>query len=633
MATYFIQNTNSVEDIEQMNNVIDKVNKVNTEATSNIGQLTDLNNKATELSNNINQALPLNSELVKNTEEAKTANTNLAATNQEAVSKNTELQASLEKTKEFIDGLDGSQNIPGIRMELTELQNGLKSNQALEYSGDFITANNTLEGRSEGMIIKGRTLVNLVSNNPAKNAGNVQIEKLLKSEMFKVGTTYTVNIPNRNNKQIIIVVKTKDGVTKNINLSSTTNTFTVEEDYPIVFRLTLHTTNGWDVNNDLTNADKSVIVEGNNIIIDNYFEGLKSFGEQEGNKISILSHGKNFFNINDFSEKINEKGELEFKADGNSRINSYVVIFTENNALSQRIAVIGGTGEKLFTTINQEEYYIHIGLNGDKKDDKLWRKIVLPKNTTCCISISSTAENNNTIKFKYVQIEVGTSKTQYEPYKFDKKDILIKEPLRNIGNIQDILYEDNGQVKINRYVKEYTFTGDEILRKSNTYGDVIRFDYKLTNLKFASDIICNNFAKGTIGKENLECINVHSNDNLVQIQIKANKLETQDVEGFRKWLKANPTTIIYQLATPTTEIVENCVDIDLDTYQEKTYFNILNSLPGTLDFKVPTNIASIVQNTAREVNNIWDVINNLLVPSLIDINKNVAMSTIKNNLK
>ena len=109
--------------------------------------------------------------------------------------------------------------------------------------------------------------------------------------------------------------------------------------------------------------------------------------------------------------------------------------------------------------------------------------------------------------------------------------------------------------------------------------------------------------------------------------------EFNDFEAFRNFLKANPTTIVYQLATPITELYENCIDIDLDTYQEKTYFNILNSLPGTLDFKVPSNIGSVVQNMAKEVNNIWDVINNLLVPGLIDVNKTVAMATIKNNLQ
>ncbi len=115
-------------------------------------------------------------------------------------------------------------------------------------------------------------------------------------------------------------------------------------------------------------------------------------------------------------------------------------------------------------------------------------------------------------------------------------------------------------------------------------------------------------------------------------------METADTSGLKKYFKNlynsnNPVIVYYQLATPTIEIVENCVDIDLDTYQEKTYFNILNSLPGTLDFKVPSNIGSVVQNMAKEVNNIWDVINNLLVPSILDVNKKVALATIKNNLK
>ncbi|WP_349398874.1 hypothetical protein, partial [Clostridium perfringens] len=74
----------------------------NIEATSKIERLEGLNAKAEELSNNINEALPVKDALVKNTESAKVANTNLAAANQEAISKNTELQASLEKTKEFI---------------------------------------------------------------------------------------------------------------------------------------------------------------------------------------------------------------------------------------------------------------------------------------------------------------------------------------------------------------------------------------------------------------------------------------------------------------------------------------------------------------------------------------------------
>ncbi|MDU7069444.1 MAG: BppU family phage baseplate upper protein, partial [Clostridium perfringens] len=143
---------------KEVKETIKDLDTKNIKATEKIETLTNLNAEATELADVLSNGLSLNSELVRNVEEAKVANSNLEASNQEATTKNTELQASLKKTKEFIEGLDGSQDIPGMRMELTELQNGLKSNQSLSYEGSSISANNTLEGRTEGMRIKGRTI-------------------------------------------------------------------------------------------------------------------------------------------------------------------------------------------------------------------------------------------------------------------------------------------------------------------------------------------------------------------------------------------------------------------------------------------------------------------------------------------
>lgn len=556
MAIYFTQNTNNVEDIEQMNNVINKVNKVNTEATSNIGQLTDLNNKAQELSNNINQALPLNSELVRNTESAKVTNTNLAATNQEATTKNTELQASLEKTKEFINGLDGSQNIPQIRMDVTELQNGLKSNQALAYTGSSISADNTLEGRTEGMKIKGKTMY-----------------------------------------------KKKDG----------TYTDTWEEGVT-----------------------------------------LESFGEAEGNKISILSNGKNLVDLKNVldNEKINytilegayffttnvklfNKGVFKSKSSNQLALSCKIKLGTCTNVRFDIVYEDGTFKSSNFATSNSEFMELSIVSDVTKKVDYIR------------MNWSSTG----TIFLKDLQIEEGNSKPLYQSYKSDKKDILIKEPLRSLPiGVLDILEENNGQVKINRNVKQFTITdafndikalpsNEKFITFQILLSDMLA-DNNYSNLDVARNSICSNFKwikrawdLTDVNSKDLEGYSVSNINGSFYIKILKSKLTTPDVNGFKAWLKANPTTIVYQLATPTVEIVENCVDIDLDTYQEKTYFNILNSLPGTLDFKVPSNIASIVQNTAREVNNIWDVINNLLVPSLIDINKNVAMATIKNNLK
>lgn len=624
----------------------------------NLGILQELIKKAeflnTQLENNSNLAETLNTNLNENISVADPLNNSLSEKIPEAATKKTELENSINKAKEFIDGLDGSQDIPGIRMELTELQNGLKSNQSLEYSGSSITANDTLEGRTEGMRIGGRTLNNLIGAPYTYNM-NTPSTRIFRTTLTQGKMTkgdYTLIFKTKFNKDtdgtsgLRIYYDIDSNTSGGYRTVSKVNGINVVKiNIPTDIISFLFYIESPDVNNGLScEISDLMILEGDHEYM-NFFEGMKSVGEaeQEGDKykISILSHNKNFFNINEFSEKINEKGELEFKADGNSRINSYVVIFTENNTNSQRIAVLGGIGERAFTTLNQEEYYIHIGLNGDKKDDKLFRKIVLPKNTTCCISIFSTTENNNTVKFKDVQIEVGTSKTQYEPYKCDKKDILISAPLPGFDFGEDIMYEENGKVKITRNIDTYTFTGDETMRDTTEQDEKSGTGkYKVFVLTINKTIdknknINNNFPKKqfSVAFQKVDSEGLAITQYGVYIKILKSKLSTQDAEGLKAWLKANTTTIYFARATPVTEIVENCVDIDLDTYQEKTYFNILNSLPGTLDFRVPSNLGSVVQNMAKEINDIWDVINNLLVPGLMDTKKTLALKTIKNNLK
>lgn len=448
MAIYFTQNTNSIEDIEQMNKVIEKVNNSNVTATVNISKLTDLNTKAEELSNNIQQALPVNSELKENIKIGQPLV-------QEVKTKNTELQASLEKAKKFIEGLDGSQNIPQLRLDVTKLQNGLKNNQTLAYTGEHINADNTLEGRTEGMVIKGKTS----------------------------------------------------------------------------------------------------IVSGK----------LKFFGEDEKEndkyKISVLSHGKNLVDYSMFRASNETKIEINSNhivLEGNREFANMSIKLSELNLIEGKTYYVKLDIENIS---GSSEAYYEIWIN-NKTTGK--RNFTYRKGEEVSLFVFSNGRNFPSKNIIRNVIVSEKNEDKYESYKCDKKDILIKEPLRSKDDICDLLYEDNGQVKIDRYIG---------VRKHQE-GD----------------------------ERNKEVL--------------TDKINT-----------------VYILDKPVTEIVENCVDIDLNTFGEKTYFNILNSLPGTLDFKVPSNIASIVQNTAREVNNIWDVINNLLVPSLIDINKNVAMSTIKNNLK
>ncbi|MDU4052226.1 MAG: BppU family phage baseplate upper protein [Clostridium perfringens] len=664
-ATSLNKNLESNIDLaKEVKETIKDLDTKNIEATSKIERLEGLNAKAEELSNNINEALPVKDALVKNTEEAKTANTNLAATNQEAVSKNTELQASLEKTKEFIEGLDGSQNIPQIRLDVDALQNGLKSNQALAYKGSSINAENTLEGRTEGMRIGGRTLVNLVKyrlNN--QKVGNPSLSATLcTNEMFKTNTTYTIiytinSIESGTGKTTLNFsggMSAPDIILNSSNLVGThKQTFTLSTMPSVTHR-----------NVSLYHLDRGtvklfsdvLIIEGEVDFVPNYFEGLKSFGEAEPEgdkyKISILSSGKNLLNMNDFYntlKSISNNGIFEEKKDGRdcikiTQLSNYWNKGYEKIKFKEKTRYTF-TGTAFHTSNNRSILTIKYndGSNVDiSVDANGWNKFNFTSDANKTIKGIFSAYTTDTwayIDKNTFMIEEDERATNYEPYKEYKKDILIKEPLKSVGDIKDIIYEDDGKVKIDRYVGKIIINGNSDDGNNYIYYSDKRFIINIRELninkKDRAYVLCdklpyNYSAYSTIGQYGISGYGDSSASFVGRWDF--GKTVT-DRATFIEYLKTNPITIYYELDTPVTEVVENCVDIDLDTFQEKTYFSIENSLPGTLDFKVPSNIGSVVQNMAKEVNNIWDVINNLLVPSILDVNKKVALATIKNNLK
>ncbi|MGM8222196.1 BppU family phage baseplate upper protein [Clostridium perfringens] len=620
-ATSLNKNLESNIDLaKEVKETIKDLDTKNTEATSNIGQLTGLNAKATELSNNIQQGLPLNSELIKNTESAKTANNELIATNNDAKVKKTDLDNSLEEAKKYISGLDGSQNIPKLRLDVTELQNGLKSNQALAYTGSSISANNTLEGRTEGMKIVGRTLVNLLKDKidfiSSSNSPHTGQKKLVfatspnKPFTFIADIKYTGSLPTqlfvRGNKTDSTFVEFGS-----IEITSNLNGKIVCVCKQSIDKGCSSVLIGFRSNSDNSTIKNAMILEGDwtNKEIPSFFEGLKSFGEAEKvedkYKISILS-GYNLIDT--------KKAQTGAYLYNNGKyvdnvLYKYVAIEAKTEGILKAAGI--SSGVDIHITYWQNENF----LSG----------VILNSGNNIKINPPS---NCNLIKISF-----NVKITEIIFVKYNKKDILIKEPLKE----REYIYEDNGQVKVYRPTKQYTFTGNETsIIKWATVKDENFIGFYITNddipnlTSKRSLVVCNNFPSvdGVITKRNM-----YIAANSVNICIEKSALTTPDIEGFRAWLKANPTTIVYQLAEPVVEIVENCVDIDLDTFGEKTYFNIENSIKGSLDFKVPSNIASIVQSTAREVNNIWDVINNLLVPGILDVNKKVALATIKNNLK
>ncbi len=573
------------------------------------------------LENNINLAETLNTNLAENIKLADPLNTSLNEKIPEAATKKTELESSITKAKEFIDGLDGSQNIPQLRLDVTQLQNTLKENQSIEYEGNSIRCDNTLEGRTENLKVKGLTLLNYARTNTP----------VLISTGYRIPIDY-LGLENGETYSFYVTYLPK-GATWSVNNPSVDTSFTED-------KLKVRT-----LNKEFDNNFKSISIKCSNITLEEakktkliilkgdwrnkevptYFEGIKSFGEaeQEGDKykISILSCGKNILKPLKNYSTINGFNLNNILKNG--------VQYTVTNTKNQLVKIAEFKDADTFLGQSTNGKFTFTFDNSKQQKLYIWKKYD-----------SQVAELFTNEDIDFVMIEEGTG-TIFEPYKEDKKDILISAPLPGFDFGEDIMYEDNGQVKITRNIDTYTFTGDETMRDTTEQDEKSGTGkYKVFALTVNKTIdinknINNNFFKKqfNVAFQNMDSEGLAVTQYGIYIKILKSKLSTQDTEGLKAWLKANTTTIYFARATPVTEIVENCIDIDLDTFQDKTYFSIENSLPGTLDFKVPSNIGSVVQNMAKEINNIWDVINNLLVPGLVDTKRKFAEAAIKNNLK
>lgn len=637
------------KDLTYIESILEEAKTVSRDLKTNIPVATNLNSS---LESNISNARNINTTLADTTEKSKVAAT-------DAIEKKSQLENSITKAKEFIDGLDGSQNIPQLRLDVTELQNGLKSNQALSYEGSSISANDTLEGRTEGMKIRGRTLQNIVGEKQYHTGGQWTGEKFMVNEildgngylidfdgsLLKSGETYLVGCYLENLNDIAINSQVSFGVLDKTNNSwNTIKVINNPKNGWNILELTVNSANTigrirFRNSQPIPNENEKCTVtlskfiyikkENNDWFVQNpsYFTGIKSVGEAEDNKISILSNSENLVDTNNSELWQLNKGLWSHGNGENPNVNGGMITdYIDISYIKNVTLFLKGRTSNYFFCCYDENKKALMNLN---------KQYLKPSNAKFIRFFVLVNENNTPLtRFEnpYLMLSYDTFK-DYKPYKQDKKDILIKEPLQE----GDYLYEDNGQVKIYRDVEQYTFTGDESINLLTTKDTFISFfiDLKNIDMKAPVKLICNLFGNSdrtNISNATIEGICDSSIKNRILISINKLKLTTPDVAGFRAWLKANSTTMVYQLAEPTIETVENCVDIDLDTYQEKTYFNILNSLPGTLDFKVPSNIGSLVQSNAKEINNINEFINNFILKALLEMNKDLAAIKIKNGL-
>lgn len=539
------------------------------------------------------------------------------------------IQARTATTGENFDTLDER-----IDHEVDRLNKKIDVTMLQQEDKESHTIENAVEGVTTDMVIKGRTLQNLVNIKTYdkdkeyefnSRYSHVLIRQFIGGKLndkyyFKVSLTKIseCTLNSKYDEQPFIVTflgsggyqnnhfKVKDW--KNIKIGETIivegeRQCSINENDRFEISIAIGISYEYDGSEVGTTGKFKV----NDCIItkdfkaNSFFEGIKSFGQEE-NKISILSRGKNLVKKNSFTndeiKKWNSSDEnyyVETIAGGlkqgivcgfieSSGDIRYELSFGNNPIDITNHESIGKTREKVLQYTNGSDR------NTLDKDYKY-----------AVISVRKLSEDASISKAMISNIE-----TSYEPYKENKKDILLNElgfdeGLRGLNNTVYDELNDIKNVAIKR-IGEYTFTGNENVRFNNYNGDYILFYFEKKDAKqinFAP--MCNNF-KGfsgqVTGNEQFEFVNQSQNGNVFYINILKSKLTTPNVEGFKAWLKANPTTIYYELAEPVeTPLSEN---INLKTFNEKTYVSFENAISGTSSFKAPVNTVATISRLNRE---------------------------------
>ena len=230
-------------------------------------------------------------------------------------------------------------------------------------------------------------------------------------------------------------------------------------------------------------------------------------------------------------------------------------------------------------------------------------------NISCFVRFEEGQSYNNA-ELK-IQLEINNVATEFEPYQEDKTQILLDEPLMRLPNgVCDEITRDG---KLIRRVGKIVFTGIESWNLSKTSDNTILFEVGVSNIKVDKRgnalPMCDKLLaslQSNIWNNDIEGVSYTDNiNNRFRIRINKNRLDTQDLTGFKKWLSQNPTTVYYELSTPIiTELPAPCLRIFKNGHLT---FNTLVAPEST--YVVQLNKSAQIQNTIKESQSLDNRIN------------------------
>lgn len=194
--------------------------------------------------------------------------------------------------------------------------------------------------------------------------------------------------------------------------------------------------------------------------------------------------------------------------------------------------------------------------------------------------------------------------TDYQPYTSQPFNYTLSNQLYRLSdNVYD--YIDVGKGKIVRNVGVVTFDGSDdyvFITDSKDEDQIVRFAAKHNDpIIFTTLIKCDGFQTTTT--ETVAYENVRVDDRKWWIHLKKDRLSESSSNAFKQWLKQNPITVYYQLATPIEEPIPSDLQSllqSLKSYYPQTNIMFDTEIEPYINFDYKLNLKSWIEDKDNE---------------------------------
>lgn len=519
-----------------------------------------------------------------------------------------------------------------------------------ELDNDYLTKTEegsviSLEHSKEGMVyldeLQGNTLVNYCTDGSKEITlnGDIDVEGVdnVYNVIIKPNTLYTVALDTNKTGTIRINLGGAEVTTTN-NVAMITTPETLTDN-----TLKLYGTN--------IKCSKVRLLEGDKTNwMPSFFEGMKSSFEDKlqddgSYKMEILMNNENLLDLSQHS--INTPYTNQYKIENNTIFGTYIgdnytdfqlwfkLKRNKTYKLSWDISstyILNGANSQLLKG----------KLNGYNADSMLQNSYDVAtgiiSNLPCdgWYTLHFHSMRNNQF-IKNLQLKLVDISTNFTERKFNKIQFSSIEPLRAMQDYKDRFVFKDEKLMIERNTKECTL--DETqgwgYQNAQDYGGTLLFSTnEITEVRPNMQLICNKFNSSNSNlmtdntywrdREGIGCWSARKNFN---IRIKACRLSSPTLEGFKEWIGNNEIKVIYPISEPTyEEIPFELQKIILEGYENGTLFFDTNIPPtSVVTYAGETPIVKATRLNKTEVSNNTADINDNILPYLMDMDYRIVM--------